>query len=180
MDTLKPYKICFIFTISNLFFMLFAVNKHFGHSLMSICHLSSINKMVLACTTLFNLHSSLEGDLFISVILMKKLSSQMFNNLSMAYSHKCQGEDSASGLLKGRQYFSGLLATASRLYTSSPVLWLSMSSPCLLSSIWALSPPTPLKMSLCAVTFPFVKSFHEHLLSINHMLVSGLGLFTSG
>ena len=55
-----------------------------------------------------------------------------------------------------------------------------VSSPCLLSSIWVLCLLRPLKTSLCAVTFFSGKSFHEHILSINHMLVSSLGLFTSG
>ena len=48
-------------------FCLFPVVKHFPHSLLNMCHMSSTIKMVLECMILFR---SLEGDTLISVTLM--------------------------------------------------------------------------------------------------------------
>ena len=40
------------------------VNKHFAHSLLKMCHMSSKIKMVLACMILFNL-SALQKETFL-------------------------------------------------------------------------------------------------------------------
>ena len=51
----------------HLFCLFPVVNKHFPHSLLNMCHMSSTIKMVLECMILFR---SLEGDTLVSVTLM--------------------------------------------------------------------------------------------------------------
>lgn len=158
-EVLKPYRIRPICPTS-----------HLSCSLLPINVLATVNWSYITCgvSSRWYLYpwphlTSLEGDFFISVIWMRKQVHRYSTTWPWPQSHQRQGEDSALGFLKARQYFLGLLATLSCIHTVffwlHPLITLVLSLSPLLSLSFLphpLSHPSLPKLSLFT-TLPFCK-----------------------